>query len=71
MSGTTVVILVFVFVAAVYLVRYLLRVAVNKGSDAVSNAVRKKKAETAPAAVENLANRFKAPAQETDDAPRS
>lgn len=58
-SETLVILLVVVLIAVVFLIRWGMNAAVNKGADAVDNAIRKKHAESSPSQPENLADRFK------------
>ena len=57
-NAETVLIIVGIIVAYI-LIRFAIRLAVHKGSDAIENAINKKSAQNRPSAQENLADRFK------------
>ena len=47
------------FVALIYLIRFLVKKAVYKGSDAIENAVRRNKNENSSNESQNLSDRYK------------
>ncbi len=59
MSNTAVILFMIGFAVVILLINYIVRAVVNKGADAISNAMAEKKNKKNTDESENLADRFK------------
>lgn len=66
MNNATSILLIIGVVVIVFVIRFAIRALVNKGADAVTNAIRRKQNQNNPARTENLADRYGTPAADTD-----
>ena len=68
MDNAGAILLIIGLVFIIFVIRCVISALVNKGADAVKNAIDKRKSETTPSTVENLADRYKAAASDASQA---